>query len=76
MKYTIADNALSKKRGRVIIGLLGKREHIVIVIPLKSPVLQFSKQKYSLEADTEIIRVQGEVNSLDTSNCEVNCLRV
>lgn len=31
MKNTIADNALSKKRGRVIIGLLGKRGHSVIV---------------------------------------------
>lgn len=59
MKNTIADNALSNKRGRVIIGLLGKREHTVIVSPLEQPVLQLSKQKDSPKAKTEIVvRVQ------------------
>lgn len=55
MKNTMADNAQSNKRGRVIIGLLGKREHTVIVTPLKQALLRLSKQKYSLEAETEIL---------------------
>lgn len=48
MKNTIADNALSNRRGAVIIGLLGKREHIVIVTPVEQPALQLSRQKQKL----------------------------
>lgn len=66
MKNTIVDNALSNKRGRVIIGLLGKREHTVIVTPLEQPVLQLGKQKYSLQAETEIVFMK-----LTESNCKV-----
>lgn len=71
MKITIADNALSNKRGRVIIGLLGEREHTVVVTPLEQPVLQLRKPKYSLEAETEIVFMK-----LTESNCKVNCLWV
>lgn len=46
MKNTTADNALSNKTGAVIKGLLGKREHVVIVTPLKQPVLWLIEQMY------------------------------
>lgn len=70
MENTIADNALSNRSGAVIIGLLGKREHIVIVTPVEQPALQLSKQKQELPSFLwgrreyiGLVKLQGRLSS-------------
>ena len=58
MENTIAYNALSNKRGTVIIGLLGEWEHTVIVTPFKQPALRLSGQTFSLQVETEIVIIR------------------